>query len=70
MTANVDDYEIRVEIHYDEPTEPVREFPLLSWIEDTPEKAVNGMREMLREILEDMEAKGEDIPTPLPLTRN
>jgi len=41
------------------------EFPSLSWLEDTPEKALSGIRQMVRESVLDMEANGEQVPEPI-----
>jgi predicted HicB family RNase H-like nuclease len=41
------------------------EFPSLSWLAATPEAALNGIRKLVREVVRDMEAGGEPIPTPL-----
>lgn len=41
------------------------EFPSLSWLADTAEGAFSGIRNLVREILGDMEQTGERPPTPL-----
>ena len=41
------------------------EFPLLSWLEPTAEAAFAGIRRLVAEILEDMQAEGETPPTPM-----
>jgi predicted HicB family RNase H-like nuclease len=41
------------------------EFPGLSWLEPGPEKALQGMRRLVRATLKDLRAGGEDIPEPL-----
>ncbi|MCP4350421.1 MAG: toxin-antitoxin system HicB family antitoxin [Desulfobacterales bacterium] len=41
------------------------EFPSLSWLAETPEEAFNGIREVVAEIIADMETTGEEIPEPL-----
>ena len=38
------------------------EFPLLSWLEPTAEAAFAGIRQLVAEILEDMQADGETPP--------
>lgn len=38
------------------------EFPSLSWLESTPEKALTGIRKTIRECIADMKAAGESIP--------
>jgi predicted HicB family RNase H-like nuclease len=41
------------------------EFPSLSWLDDTPEKALHGIREVVAEVIEDMRKNKETIPEPL-----
>lgn len=41
------------------------EFPSLSWLADSPEKALAGIRRVVREAVADMRAAGERIPGPL-----
>ena len=41
------------------------EFPSLSWLENTPEQALVGIRTLVREAVEDMQANDEDVPEPL-----
>ena len=41
------------------------EFPSLSWLAATPEKALAGIRKMVDEVVADMKANGEAIPAPL-----
>ncbi|MFZ2629909.1 MAG: toxin-antitoxin system HicB family antitoxin [Rugosibacter sp.] len=41
------------------------EFPSLSWLARTPEAALKGIRQAVAEVVADMQATGEDIPTPL-----
>ena len=41
------------------------EFPSLSWLAETPEAALVGIRQILSEVLVDMQANGEAIPKPL-----
>ncbi|MDO4760865.1 MAG: toxin-antitoxin system HicB family antitoxin [Corynebacterium sp.] len=43
----------------------VFEFPGLSWLEQTPEHAVSGLRSLVEEVIEDMLANGEQVPTPV-----
>ncbi len=38
------------------------EFPSLSWLEPTPEDAFSGIRQLVSEILEDMQESGETPP--------
>ncbi|TNF69411.1 MAG: type II toxin-antitoxin system HicB family antitoxin [Gammaproteobacteria bacterium] len=41
------------------------EFPSLSWLDASPEKALKGIRTVVHDVLLDMEASGEKIPSPL-----
>ncbi len=41
------------------------EFPSLSWLEETPEEALVGIRNLVRECIEDMHTGNEDIPVPI-----
>ncbi|NLD93266.1 MAG: toxin-antitoxin system HicB family antitoxin [Fibrobacter sp.] len=41
------------------------EFPSLSWLAPTPEDALQGIRETVAEVIEDMKTSGETIPEPL-----
>jgi predicted HicB family RNase H-like nuclease len=41
------------------------EFPSLSWLAPTPEKALRGIRKMVADVVKDMKASGETIPKPL-----
>jgi predicted HicB family RNase H-like nuclease len=41
------------------------EFTSLSWLEKTPEKALTGIRKLVKECINDMEANGELVPGPI-----
>lgn len=41
------------------------EFPSLSWLASTPEQALTGIQEVVREVLADMRREGEQAPKPL-----
>jgi len=41
------------------------EFPSLSWLADTPEDALAGVRKVVSEVIADLEATGESVPEPL-----
>ena len=43
------------------------EFPSFSWLDTTPEKALRGIRNLVKESLSDMAQAGEDAPEPLAL---
>jgi predicted HicB family RNase H-like nuclease len=41
------------------------EFPGLSWLADTQEAALAGIRDIVRQVIKDIESSGEPIPQPL-----
>lgn len=41
------------------------EFPSLSWLEGTPEKALSGVRAVVAAAVEDMLENGEPLPEPM-----
>ena len=41
------------------------EFPSLSWLAPTPEKALRGIRKLVADVVNDMKANGESSPGPL-----
>jgi len=41
------------------------EFPSLSWLAATPEKALAGIRRLVGELVADMQSTGEPVPDPL-----
>lgn len=41
------------------------EFPSLSWLADTPESALRGIRKVVENVLNDMRETGERIPEPI-----
>lgn len=41
------------------------EFPSLSWLAASHEKALHGIREVVAEVIEDMKKNGEPMPLPL-----
>jgi predicted HicB family RNase H-like nuclease len=45
------------------------EFPSLSWLAGTQETALKGIRNIVKEAIQDMQASGEEIPEPF-ATRN
>ncbi len=45
------------------------EFPGLSWLATTPEKALRGIREAVAEIAAEMRQNGEALPEPVALRR-
>lgn len=43
------------------------EFPSLSWLDETPEEALKGIRQVVAEVVLDMQNTGEEIPVSLSL---
>jgi predicted HicB family RNase H-like nuclease len=43
------------------------EFPSLSWLDSTPEKALAGIRKLVKEVLTDIAKSGEVTPEPISL---
>lgn len=41
------------------------EFPSLSWLANTPEAALKGIRKVVNEVVVDMLANGESVPEPI-----
>lgn len=41
------------------------EFPSLSWLADSPEEALAGIRQLVADVIGDMKGTGEAIPEPL-----
>jgi len=41
------------------------EFPSLSWLDQTPESALVGVREIVESVIKDMQNMGEEIPQPI-----
>ncbi len=41
------------------------EFPSLSWLDGTPEKALRGIRKVVAEVVADMQANDEPVPEPI-----
>ena len=41
------------------------EFPSLSWLEKTPEKALVGIRKLVKECITEMQASDEAVPEPI-----
>lgn len=67
MTKFVDRYTYRV-TWSEEDQEHVglcAEFPSLSWLENTPEKALTGIRKIVKETIQDMQTNNEPVPEPI-----
>jgi predicted HicB family RNase H-like nuclease len=41
------------------------EFPSLSWLEPTPEEALESIRQMVADVVSDLESNGEVVPEPI-----
>ena len=41
------------------------EFPSLSWLAPSPEKALAGIRKVVADVVKEMTASGESVPEPL-----
>jgi predicted HicB family RNase H-like nuclease len=41
------------------------EFPSLSWLSESPESALAGIRKVVSDVVHDMEKNEEEIPTPV-----
>lgn len=41
------------------------EFPSLSWLAASPEEALAGIRQVVADVVADLEANGEPVPSPL-----
>lgn len=41
------------------------EFPSLSWLEETPERALSGIRSLVSECVADLQSNDESVPEPL-----
>ncbi len=41
------------------------EFPSLSWLAKSPEGSLKGIRDVVAEVIKDMQETGEEIPQPL-----
>ena len=45
------------------------EFPSLSWLASEPEEALQGIRQVVADVVADMHASGEAVPEPLALKK-
>ncbi len=41
------------------------EFPSLSWLDATPERALRGIRRVVAQVIKDMRSNGESVPEPI-----
>lgn len=45
------------------------EFPSLSWLAQTPEESLGGIRQIVAEVVSDLERTGESAPEPIAIKR-
>ena len=45
------------------------EFPSLSWLAQTPEESLRGIRQVVAEVVSDLEVNEETVPEPIALKR-
>ena len=45
------------------------EFPSLSWLADTPEEALQGIRQVVAGVVADLESNNESVPEPIAVKR-
>ena len=45
------------------------EFPSLSWLDEEPESALRGIREVVESVIKDMAHTGEEVPQPIACKR-
>lgn len=67
MVNRIDQYTYRVSWSEEdeEYVATCAEFPSLSWLDTSPEKALSGVRKVVVQCVEDMNEAGESIPEPL-----
>lgn len=67
MTKEVDRYTYRVTWSEDdlEYVGLCAELPSLSWLEGSPEKALNGIRKLVRDTVADLKRSKETVPDPI-----
>ncbi|RLA09060.1 MAG: toxin-antitoxin system HicB family antitoxin [Gammaproteobacteria bacterium] len=67
MNNQVDKYTYRV-IWSEEDQEHIglcAEFPSLSWLSESPQKALEGITDVVKKCIEDMQQHNESIPQPI-----
>ncbi|MBB5346782.1 type II toxin-antitoxin system HicB family antitoxin [Desulfoprunum benzoelyticum] len=64
MPLKNDHYTYRVtwSVEDDEYVGLCAEFPSLSWLAETPESALEGIRELVADVIKDMQDNGEEVP--------
>ncbi len=69
MNKTIDRYTYRVTWSEDDQEHVglCTEFPSLSWLEETPEKALSGIRKVVHECIHDLQSDNEPVPEPISL---
>jgi predicted RNase H-like HicB family nuclease len=57
-------YRVAWSVEDDEHVATVAEFASLSWLAPTPQEAISGLINLVRDVVEDMVADGEAVPEP------
>jgi len=67
MAKEIDRYTYRVtwSEEDDEYVGLCAEFPSLSWLEKSPEKALSGVRKLVRDVITDLKKSKEAVPDPI-----
>ena len=58
-------YQVTWSVTDDQFVATVLEFPSLSWLADTQDDALHGLRDLIAEVVDDLQASDEPIPEPL-----
>jgi predicted HicB family RNase H-like nuclease len=58
-------YRVTWSVEDDEFVATCLEFPSLSWLADTQEGALRGIRDLVVEVVDDLRQSGEQVPEPL-----
>lgn len=71
MSNKIDRYTYRVTWSEDDQEHVglCTEFPSLSWLEETPEKALSGIRKIVHDCILDLQSENEVIPEPISLKK-
>ncbi|WP_240630133.1 type II toxin-antitoxin system HicB family antitoxin [Specibacter cremeus] len=57
-------YSVSWSVEDEEFVATVAEFPSLSWLDGTQDKALRGLEALIADVVRDMQDNGEDVPTP------
>ncbi len=71
MLATIDRYTYRItySLEDEEYVGLCAEFPGLSWLDESQEKALKGIRGVVASAIDDMSKNGEEVPMPLSLKK-